>query len=606
VTDPKLTYQNGLDRVTRELAELNRRFARIGIARLGAFLIGVSFAVLAIANGGGLALVGVLVAVIGFAILIGWHEHTARARDRAARSAEYYRRGLARLEDRWLTGGDDGARFRNEAHLFASDLELFGRGSLFHLISVTRTESGAARLASWLASPASIETAVARQAAVAELASHLSLRHDLATVDAGSGSALDSDALRRWLATGPSRYLDWVAPGALGLAAVNLAATAGALAGILPGWAVLPGYLATIALTTAVRQRVAASLREVDRPARELVVIGRLLARVARERFDAPRLRALEAVWRATGADSVAEIRRLERIVDLVDARRNQLFLPISGLLLLGTQLALAIERWRRRVAPAALGWLDATAELEALSSLATHAFDHPADVFPRFLAEASLEARGLAHVLLPAGRAVRNDVSLGDRCRLLIVSGSNMSGKSTLLKAVGTNLVLAFAGAPVRATELVVGPLKLGASLVLRDSLLEGRSRFFAEILRLRDVVALASRGEPVLFLLDELLSGTNSHDRAIGARAVLLGLIDRGAIGLVTTHDLALTAIEQDAPDRVANRHFEDTLLDGKLEFDYRLKPGVVRRSNALELMRAVGLEVGPPTASEPDAKT
>jgi DNA mismatch repair ATPase MutS len=239
--------------------------------------------------------------------------------------------------------------------------------------------------------------------------------------------------------------------------------------------------------------------------------------------------------------------------------------------------------------------WLDAIGDLEALAALATLTYEHPDDAFPDLVAgPPRLEGSGLAHPLLAAAGVVRNDVSLGGGCRLIVVSGSNMSGKSTLLKALGVNLALAQAGAPVRAARFVTSPFAVGASLVLRASRLEGRSRFFAEIVRLRDIVALTGGARPVLFLLDELLSGTNSHDRAIGAAGILRGLLDRGAAGLVTTHDLALARIADELGDRAANWHFEDRLVAGKLEFDYRLRPGVVSRSNALELMRSIGLVV------------
>jgi DNA mismatch repair ATPase MutS len=281
--------------------------------------------------------------------------------------------------------------------------------------------------------------------------------------------------------------------------------------------------------------------------------------------------------------------------MDLVEARRNQLFMPISGVLLLGTQLAIAIEGWRRRHGAALVHWLEAVGEVEALGSLATHAFEHPDDAFAEIGPIGSrIEARGFAHPLLPADRAIRNDLVLGGERRLLMVSGSNMSGKSTLLKALGVNLVLGFAGGPVRAAALRTGPLAIGASLVLRDSLLEGRSRFFAEVLRLKAIAEATEGDRPVLFLLDELLSGTNSHDRAVGARGVIEGLLARGAIGIVTTHDLALTRIAEEQGPRAANLHLDDELVDGRLVFDYRLEPGVVTRSNALELMRMVGLDL------------
>jgi DNA mismatch repair ATPase MutS len=228
--------------------------------------------------------------------------------------------------------------------------------------------------------------------------------------------------------------------------------------------------------------------------------------------------------------------------------------------------------------------------------ALAGYSYEHPNDIFPELLDAAGgrLEARRLAHPLMSESQSVPNDVSLGGELRLLIVSGSNMSGKSTLLRAVGLNLVLAWAGAPVRAQSFAVSPLTVGASIRVMDSLQDGKSRFYAEITRLREIVNLANGDRTVLFLLDELLSGTNSHDRKIGAEAIVRSLIDRGAIGMITTHDLALAHIADDLPGRAVNVHFADTLEDGRLRFDYQLMPGIVERSNALDLMRSVGLEV------------
>jgi DNA mismatch repair ATPase MutS len=184
--------------------------------------------------------------------------------------------------------------------------------------------------------------------------------------------------------------------------------------------------------------------------------------------------------------------------------------------------------------------------------------------------------------------------VRLGGECPLLIISGSNMSGKSTLLRSVGLNTVLAWAGAPVRATRLELSPLQVGASIRIVDSLLDGKSRFYAEIMRLRQIMDLAGQERTLVFLVDEILSGTNSHDRRIGAEALVRTLVDRGAIGLITTHDLALAHIADGLGSRASNMHFSDTILDGKLNFDYHLRPGVVEHSNALELMRSVGLDV------------
>ena len=293
-------------------------------------------------------------------------------------------------------------------------------------------------------------------------------------------------------------------------------------------------------------------------------------------------------------------IAQLRRLIDLLDARRNQLFRPFSRLLLWGTQFAYTIESWRAAAGPSVPRWLAVVGEFEALSALAGYAWENPEDPFPDVVDEAGgprFEADALGHPLLPRESCVRNDVRLGgDHPQALVISGSNMSGKSTLLRTVGINTVLALAGAPVRAGRLRLTPLSAGATLRIHDSLQTGTSRFYAEITRLRAIVDLTAGSPPLLFLLDEMLNGTNSRDRRTGAEALLGWLVGHGAIGLVTTHDMALSQIADALAPRAKNVHFEDHLEDGRIRFDYVCRPGIMTRSNALELMRAVGLDVGP----------
>jgi DNA mismatch repair ATPase MutS len=267
----------------------------------------------------------------------------------------------------------------------------------------------------------------------------------------------------------------------------------------------------------------------------------------------------------------------------------------VAAVLLWTPQLAFAIERWRARFGPDLGRWIEAVGEFEALCAFAGFSYERPDYAFPEILDGAPcFEGVAIGHPLLPDDRCVRNDLTLSAENPTLIVSGSNMSGKSTLLRSVGINTVLALAGAPVCAKNLRLSPVAIGASIRLQDSLLEGSSRFYAEILRLRQITELAQNELPILFLLDEILSGTNSHDRGIGAEAVVRNLVESGAIGLVTTHDLALTRLADLLAPRAANVHFQDHLEDGVIAFDYRIHPGVVTKSNALELMRAVGLDV------------
>ncbi len=239
--------------------------------------------------------------------------------------------------------------------------------------------------------------------------------------------------------------------------------------------------------------------------------------------------------------------------------------------------------------------WVDAIGQMEALLALASYSFEHPSDPFPEFTGgAASFDGEELGHPLVPAQLCVRNDVSIRGETRVLLVSGSNMSGKSTLLRAVGMNVVLAMAGAPVRARRLALTPLQVGASIRINDSLREGSSRFYAEITRLRRIFDFAGADPPLLFLLDELLQGTNSKDRRIGAEGIVRALVNRGAIGLVSTHDLALTDIGGSLEGHLHNVHFQDELVNGRMTFDYKLRDGVVTKSNGLELMRSIGLDV------------
>ena len=337
-------------------------------------------------------------------------------------------------------------------------------------------------------------------------------------------------------------------------------------------------------------------VEDVDNPAKELRLIALLLERLEREPFSSPALAALRGSLLVDGTPATRQIQHLVNLSDRLDWAQNLFFRVPAAALVWMPQFAMAIERWRARYGPHVAAWVAAIGEFEAMSSLAAFAYERPDAVFPELTdsSERFYDAGALIHPLIPPGEAVANDVKLGGDTRLWIVSGSNMSGKSTLLRAVGLSVVLAWAGAPVTAGRLRLSRLRLGASLRTSDSVTDHRSRFYAEISRLKDVVDLARSGQPLMFLLDELLSGTNSHDRRQGAQGLLLGLIDLGAIGFATTHDLALAEIAEQLGGRAVNVHFEDRLEGGEIRFDYRLRPGVVARGNALELMRAVGLDV------------
>ncbi len=580
----------------QRLARLERRISN---ARLVVFIAAVGVAVLAF-DTHAFSAWWTVAPVTLFGGLVVVHDRVITRRRRADRGAVFYERGLARVQDRWIGGGETGERFLDpdgsgRTHLYAADLDVFGRGSLFELLCTARTRAGEDTLAAWLRAPATPAVVRTRQVAVAELHPQLDLREDLALLGADVRAGIDPDALAAWGAGPPLLLSRPARVTAATLVLLLIVTGAGWLSG-LSGPVAFAGVLfLEAAFAVSVRARVSQVIRAAQHPDRDLALLAQLLAHLERQHFTAPRLAELRAALDTGGAPPSQQIACLHRLVHLLDARKNQFFAPLSALLMWTTQIALAIEAWRAASGAGVARWLAAVGEIEALCALAGYASEHPNDPFPEIVDEApTFDGAGLGHPLIPERRCVRNDVRLDAGLRLLVVSGSNMSGKSTLLRTVGTNAVLALAGAPVRAHRLRLSPLAVGASIRISDSLQAGTSRFYSEITRLRQLMDVASGPLRVLFLLDEVLHGTNSHDRGIGAAAVVRGFVERGAIGLVTTHDLALAHIADLFGTQAANVHFEDHLEDGQMIFDYRMRPGVVEKSNAVALMRAVGLEV------------
>lgn len=616
VLDPRREYQRRLDARRQLHARQERLEAIVGNARVAVFLIGLLVAYLAfIATR--IAPAWLVVPVIAFFVLIKLHERIRQGLRRAERAASFYETGLARLDDRWAGTGDTGTAFISEDHPYALDLDIFGPGSLYERLCTARTRAGCARLADWLRGAATPEEIRARQGAVAELRDRLDLRESLALlasdvtatrvaaggkaseqappIAASQAAGVDLDALARWGEAPPllsSNSLRWTASI---IVVTGLAALAGWLAGDIGPAIYLLILLIQGSFAFALKSRVEQVIAPVERRAHDLALFAGILARIEAEKFQSPRLCRLQADLDVHGAHPSQQIRKLVNLVHWLDCKHDQYFAMLAPLVLWTTQLAFAFEAWRTVSGHGIRRWLDAVAQFESLGALAAYAYESPDDPFPEIVESGPcFDGTDLGHPLLPVKRCVRNDVRLDVDLRVLVVSGSNMSGKSTLLRTVGVNAVLAQAGAPVRAGRLRLSPLAVGATLRIQDSLQAGRSRFFAEITRLRELVDLAKGPLPLLFLLDEVLHGTNSHDRRLGAESVVRGLVEMGGIGLVTTHDLALTHIADQLAPHAANVHFEDHFENGIMTFDYRMRSGVVQKSNALELMRAVGLKV------------
>ncbi len=603
---PEVEYTRRLGERQRQLGRTTVLHRRLWTYLAAAILTTILIAWAALSSRSVSKLWILLPAGVGISIIQSLAKN-GRHHRRVQRIVRFYELGVARLRHQWQGLGIDGANFKPENHPYASDLDLFGRGSLFELLCTARSGIGRAMLANWLLNPADFGEAAERQAAVAELRVQLDLQEDWASVEAG---ALDQAG---------SSVRDWAhAP------SIAFPLYAQALAIILPICLIVVSVLArvgvfghswllAITVPLSLEALVAALLLKKTKrtaanlvlPSFELALLAPLLSRLELAHFQCPLLRSLQSQLTASSGRPSTQIQILSLQAWLLNLRQIEYFALLASPVLWGTNLAMCIERWRQQNREGLDRWLDSLGQFEALLCFARYSYENPDHTFavlqphsyPLFHAEA------LGHPLLDRRTCVRCDLQLdGHGTQLVMVSGSNMSGKSTLLRAVGVNSVLALAGAPVRAARLEISPLLIACSIGIHDSLRQAKSRFQAEIERLKWILTL-SRTNSVVFLLDEILNGTNSSDRFWGATAVIEQLAERGAIGLVTTHDLALTevvGVMNGALDhRAINVHFEEHYQHGEMRFDYQMRSGVLTRTNGLNVMAALGLKTSPATS-------
>ncbi len=601
MNDARTEYTQLKSEAETEALRLERRSFWLSNLRLVTFLGALALGGLGWAgklpHGGWFALASGI-AFVAFAVL---HDRTSSAERRARLRARLNEIGLLRLDDRFSELPEDGARFVERDHPYVADLDLFGPASLFQRLDATTTRWGEAELVRWLKSPAAPAEVAARQEAVRELAPQVRFRQDLEVEGRMLAQAKPE----------PTKLLAW----AEGESAFAHPAFLWA-SRILPAWTVLGWLAATFAdlpgtlwhvpvvlqtlLFMATAKKVAAVFGRVSSPHEKLLRFEELFAVVERLVPQSPRLQALAGKLRTEGAPPSKQMRRLGRAISFLEMRGQPLFhLPINVFFLWDLHWVCSLERWRRTSGARLRGWFEALGDLEALSSLAGFAFESPDFCWPEVKeGPARFESEGLGHPLLPAARRVVNDLSLPSPGSVLLVTGSNMAGKTTLLRTAGINAVLAQAGGPVCARSLSMSPLGVASSMRVQDSLARGLSFFYAEVYRLKSVLDRCAAG-PTLFLLDEVLQGTNTAERQTASKAIILRLSELGAIGGVATHDLGLTALEQQTGGRVRNVHFTDRIQDGEMTFDYRMRPGVVATTNALALLAKVGIEV--PVAKE-----
>lgn len=597
--DPESVHRGFEQRFESERVGLERRDGQLSSLRLAAFV--AAFVLILSGSIGGSTVQLLLggLSALGFLVLVGMHLRVAQALEAATLRRDVHRRHLARMSREWLDFARSGEDFVDPHHPYAWDIDLLGEGSLKQRIDVSHSVRGEQCLMSWLCAPATAEEIEARQQAVAELAPRVEFRAELeaAARTASGEDKLDGSGFIEFTAL-PSLFeaRRWLTPVVIGLPVLSALCLLLDLSGLWPNFAWAFSLLAQLVLVFVFARPLRRAYNLATARRGSLEAFEAMLLLFEGTRFESELLLRLQARVSPEGKPPSKHLAGLRRWIGYADLRTQPLVhIFVNPLLLWDLNVLRGLERWNRRAGVHVVQWFEALGELEALASLACLLELDPSARLPEVLpSKEPLQAQDLVHPLLDAQTRVANDLALQGPSTALIVTGSNMAGKSTLLRAVGLNVALALAGGPVCASRMRVPRLRLRASMRVQDSLKEGASYFYAELNKLRMVVEDLESEPPVLFLLDELLRGTNARARHQGAKAVLLHLLARGATGLVATHDTALAALEAEHPQQLRNVHFTDTEVDGEMCFDYRLRPGIVQTSNALRLLAMAGIDV------------
>lgn len=599
---PREVYAQRKEEFTQLYIEQKRTSSLISNLRTLVFLLGIGSGGYLIFRGQ-YSLGGIIIAtgVVLFFYLIIQHEALNQKLQRTEHLVAINETGLARLEGKWSEFADTGSEFVDLDHPFSDDLDIFGHASLFQWINTTTTYFGRQNLRELLTSqPSQIVSIRARQAAIQELATRIDWRQRLQAEGLYiTGGKNDPARLLNWAETPEDQVIrSWQIPLLYLLPAITIAAILTYF--LIPGihWLVpiLPMVIQIVFHQTH-KKKMDALFKTFLKFKHTIRIYRGLLQLVEDAEFESPYLQQIQQrLTDEQGRRASAEIRRLGKLFDLIDIRYVPMYqLLCNALVLWELHCVRALEHWKANAGPAFRHWLMALGEAEALSSLAVIAHDNPDWVIPELIVDRqTFAARAMGHPLLPQGQRVCNDLTLTEKEQILLITGSNMSGKSTLLRTVGINLVLAYAGAPTCAREFACSLMEIYTSMRIRDNLEKSISSFYAELLRVKMIIEAARRRRPMLFLLDEIFRGTNSRDRHMGAKTVMENLSQEGAMGLVSTHDLELGDLEEKRDLKIKNYHFCEGYEGDRITFDYKLRPGISTTSNAIYLMKMVGIDI------------
>ncbi|MCR3922012.1 MAG: MutS family DNA mismatch repair protein [Firmicutes bacterium] len=502
---------------------------------------------------------------------------------------------VMRVDGAWTTFADDGAEYIDHSHPYTTDLHIFGKGSLFQFISVPLSFGGQQRLVELLRTQPIFKEIAPRQQAVTELASRLGFRQHM--------QAAASDSFFR--SKNPTGVLSWLEkqrqfttlPQALLYVPVVtitlfVIASLGYITYAIPLISLAIQALLALWGERLVSQRFAG----IDKPLSLLKRYAHVLTLIEEQEFTSAILATQKKRLFAGIVPASRLIQRLVRIVERNDIRYSNtiIYYPLNVSIFWDLWTLHKLDAWQNSWGRDVRAWFEAVAEIEALCCLSGLCYDNPTWVFPQIRNEAPMIcAKDVAHPLIPIAERIGNDLSMPQQGRVLMITGSNMSGKSTMLRTVGINLVLAYVGVPVCAREMSCSPMSIYCKMQILDNLNERISTFYAELKRMKMIIDAAKSEEPQLFLLDEIFRGTNSRDRIIATRTVIRQLHALNTIGLVSTHDLELGSLADEFPGTIVNFHFTDEIKDGHITFDYKIKPGISKTANAVALMKMIGID-------------
>jgi len=595
---PKEQYEKRKKYYERQLVRLNQTINRLSNVRLATFLAGCGLAIfLYMTQRSSWGLGMVFLTVASFLVLVLWHQKVRMRKDYIRALYESHVQALKRLAGEWKSFSDCGDDFKDPAHPYSEDLDLFGLGSLFQWINIAKTFRGRETLKEALTQPPEeLKTIKKKQEAIQELARNLAWRQRfMAEAGLTKQPMISPKAIIEWAKTYDPSYLR---PRLIILArALPIITITFLLLYFLTSrvsfWYPLTGLVIQAIILFVGKQRGKA-LNAVYTYKESIKIYEKMLERFEKRAFQADYLQTLKkGLYDRGGKAAFEQIRKLTGLADLIANRGNAMFLIINILTLWDIQCMIALESWKEKSGRSLGRWVDTIAELEALSSLAIIHMDHPAWGLPEITAESSgIVAVNMGHPLL--GNSICNDLSMERGAGILLITGSNMSGKSTLLRTIGINLVLAYAGAPVFAQRFRCSRLRIYTCMRVSDNLGENISSFYAELLRIKQVVSASKTEGKIFFLLDEIFKGTNSQDRHAGAKVLIRQLSKVGAMGMVSTHDLELGDLERESDRKIRNYHFREYYKNDEIHFDYKLRPGISTTRNAMYLIKMAGIDV------------